>query len=257
LIRPFVDVTIASDMAIEKAMTSVAANAAEADPELEVRPGRRGRRRVTTRRRLLDAARRLVAERGVDGLTVAEITDAADVGFGTFYGYFETRDNLVDALLGEAAEELAGENDRLTTGLEDPAEMVAVATRNTITSIDRDPIWAAFLVHAAFSKHPQIWTALVTRMMRDVTTGLEQHRFTIDDLGAVPFLIGGGVLAVLRGKLDGALAAGSEIDAAAGVLLLLGLPRAEALAIARRPMPPMAPSPPAADQTGGNGETAA
>ena len=40
--------------------------------------------------------------------------------------------------------------------------------RNTITSIDRDPFWAAFLVHAAFSKHPQIWTALNKRMMRDV-----------------------------------------------------------------------------------------
>jgi hypothetical protein len=136
--------------------------------------------------------------------------------------------------------------------------MVAVATRNTITSIDRDPIWAAFLVHAAFSKHPQIWTALVTRMMRDVTTGLEHHRFTIDDLGAVPFLIGGGVLAVLRGKLDGQLTAGAEIDAAAGVLLLLGLPRAEALAIARRPMPPLPPADdPAGDAAGSNGETAA
>lgn len=256
MIRTLVDVTIAFDMAIEKALTGISANTAESDPDLEVRPGRRGRRRVTTRRRLLDAARRIVAERGVDGLTVAEITDAADVGFGTFYGYFETRDDLVDALLGEAAEELGGENDRLTAELEDPAEMVAVATRNTITSIDRDPIWAAFLVHAAFSKHPQIWTALNKRMMRDVTTGLERHRFTIEDLGTVPFLIGGGVLAVLRGKLDGVLEPGAEIDAAAGVLLLLGLPRAEALAIARRPMPPLPPSPPAVEGTG-NGETAA
>ncbi|HEY7136922.1 MAG TPA: helix-turn-helix domain-containing protein [Acidimicrobiia bacterium] len=247
-------------MAIENAATRESANATETDPELEARPGRRGRRRVTTRRSLLDAARRLVAERGVDGLTVAEITDAADVGFGTFYGYFETRDDLVDALLGQAAEELAGENDRLTGGLEDPAERVAVATRNTITSIDRDPIWAAFLVHAAFSKHPQIWTALNGRMMRDVMTGVEQHRFMIEDLGAVPFLIGGGVLAVLRGKLDGVLTAGAEIDAAAGVLLLLGLPRAEALEIARRPMPPLpavADARPEAGAAGGDSETAA
>jgi AcrR family transcriptional regulator len=198
---------------------------------------RRGRRRVTTRRRLVEAARRLVAERGVDGLTVAEITEAADVGFGTFYGYFATRDDLVDALLVEAGEELAGENDRLTEPLEDPAEIVAAAVRNTITSVDRDPVWAAFLVHAAFSQHPQIWVALSTRMMRDVRTGVGSGRFTTEDLAAVPFLVGGAVLGVLRGKLDGLLAEGTETEAAVGVLLILGLSRADAVEVAHRPLP--------------------
>lgn len=199
--------------------------------------GRRGRRRVTTRRRLLDAARRLVADRGVAGLTVAEITEAADVGFGTFYGYFATRDDLVEALLVEAGGELASENDRLTEQLDDPAEIVAASVRNTITSVDRDPVWAAFLVHAAFSQYPQIWLALNARMMRDVANGIAADRFTIEDLSAAPFLIGGAILAVLRGKLDGVLGPGAEIDAAVGVLLLLGLSRADAVAVARRPLP--------------------
>ncbi len=53
------------------------------------------------RRRLLDAARRLIAERGADALTMDELAHAAGVGKGTVFRRFGTRAGLMTVLLDE------------------------------------------------------------------------------------------------------------------------------------------------------------
>src|ERR1700743_1759831 len=58
---------------------------------------RRERHRTATRERLFRAALRLFAERGYLETTVEDITDAADVGKGTFFNYFPTKEHLLIA----------------------------------------------------------------------------------------------------------------------------------------------------------------
>lgn len=60
--------------------------------------GRRERRRQETGERLLDAAVRLFAEQGFAGTTVEAITEAADVGKGTFFNYFPSKEHVFIAL---------------------------------------------------------------------------------------------------------------------------------------------------------------
>lgn len=57
--------------------------------------GRRARRARETRLRLLEAALQLFAGRGFQNVTVEEITEAADVGKGTFFNYFESKDHVL------------------------------------------------------------------------------------------------------------------------------------------------------------------
>src|SRR5579863_2125992 len=59
------------------------------------RPGRRERRRVEIRDRIYQAALQLFAERGFLETTVADITEAADVGKGTFFNYFPTKEHVL------------------------------------------------------------------------------------------------------------------------------------------------------------------
>src|SRR2546427_7812995 len=59
--------------------------------------GRRERRAEETRERLFRAALRLFEERGFSATTVEDITEAADVGKGTFFNYFPSKEHIIAA----------------------------------------------------------------------------------------------------------------------------------------------------------------
>src|SRR5215207_5448187 len=93
---------------------------------------RGARRRARTRAQLVDAARTLFARDGVEAVRINEITEEADVGFGSFYNHFASKDEIVAAVLEEV---MGGHGDRLDAiakVLDDPAEVVAVAHRHFI-----------------------------------------------------------------------------------------------------------------------------
>ena len=58
-------------------------------------PDRRQRRSAEIRERLFNAALKLFAEKGFAETTVADITNAADVGKGTFFNYFPSKDHIL------------------------------------------------------------------------------------------------------------------------------------------------------------------
>lgn len=59
----------------------------------------RAEQRQITRQALIDAASHVVGEQGYAGATVSAITRRAGVAQGTFYNYFQTREDLFDQLL--------------------------------------------------------------------------------------------------------------------------------------------------------------
>ena len=58
-------------------------------------PNRRERRRAEIRERIIRAALRLFSERGVTATTVEDITNEADVGKGTFFNYFPSKEDIL------------------------------------------------------------------------------------------------------------------------------------------------------------------
>jgi AcrR family transcriptional regulator len=64
---------------------------------------RQDRRRAVTRDKLLEAAKRLLATKGFHATKIADIAEAADVGTGTFYLHFPTKDALFADLVRETA----------------------------------------------------------------------------------------------------------------------------------------------------------
>ena len=59
-----------------------------------MRPGRRERHKAEMRDRLMGNALRLFADRGFAETTVEDITEAADVGKGTFFNYFPSKEHI-------------------------------------------------------------------------------------------------------------------------------------------------------------------
>jgi len=96
--------------------------------------GRRERRKLEVRRRMIDAAQALFEERGVHATTVVEICERADVAHKTFFNHFPAKQDLVRAMAREAIEFLlddiatAHASGRSTAGRLD-AFFESVATR--------------------------------------------------------------------------------------------------------------------------------
>jgi AcrR family transcriptional regulator len=89
--------------------------------DAEAQCGLRERKKRATRRALHDAALRLALERGLEHLTIEEISSAADVSVRTFFNYFPSKEQaIVDddlfradarqamAIMSDAAEVLDG-----------------------------------------------------------------------------------------------------------------------------------------------------
>ena len=71
-------------------------------PVAEAPPSdRRTRRREQTREKLVRAARVVFARKGIDNTRINEITEEADVGFGSFYNHFDSKEAIVEAVLAE------------------------------------------------------------------------------------------------------------------------------------------------------------
>jgi AcrR family transcriptional regulator len=211
--------------------------AAIVDAVAETAPVNRGaRRRARTRARLIEAARVLFGRQGVDATRINEITEEADVGFGSFYNHFASKDEIVEAVLAETVEAQGAAVDALTRDLDDPAEVVAVAHRYFVDLARRDPNWAWLLVRLDIS-HQVTLRALGPFALRDVGRGLKAGRFDVPDAGIALHASGGALLAVMRAVLDGSAGPDAGAHHAEGVLRMLGVSPVEASEIASRPLP--------------------
>jgi AcrR family transcriptional regulator len=77
------------------------------DPTIApARPGLRERKKEQTRKVIAETAEALFEERGFDGVTVAEIADAANVSVKTLFTYFESKEDLVFANENELRDQL-------------------------------------------------------------------------------------------------------------------------------------------------------
>lgn len=61
-------------------------------------PNRRDRRKLEIRERIVRAAVELFSSRGFSHTTVEDITETADVGKGTFFNYFPSKEHVLGAL---------------------------------------------------------------------------------------------------------------------------------------------------------------
>jgi len=78
--------------------------------------GRRERRRAETREKLFRVAMQLFAERGFFATTTEDITEAADVGQGTFFNYFPTKQHVLTVLTEKQMERVAHAREEAESG---------------------------------------------------------------------------------------------------------------------------------------------
>jgi len=80
---------------------------------------------------LLEAAERVIARKGYHNTRIADIASEADVGLGTFYLHFKTKNEIFIELIDYGAGDLRQELVEAKAGIQDPAEKLRI-TINTI-----------------------------------------------------------------------------------------------------------------------------
>lgn len=105
--------------------------------------GRVAKKRMATRAQLLESAYLVMAKSGVDGAKIKDVTEHADVGFGTFYNYFETKDELAAQVLDCLINDYGRRNVIATRELQDskPELVMPVSMRLVIREAMTVPMW--------------------------------------------------------------------------------------------------------------------
>jgi AcrR family transcriptional regulator len=206
--------------------------------EATTSPNRVDRRRQRTRDALLTAARRLLAE-GRTTASIQEITDAADVGFGSFYNHFETKDELFEAAVTQTLQAYVVLRDAVVAGYDDPAEIFTVSFRMTGRLQQQHPE----LVRVLLNTGPRILVhdaGLAPRARQDIAAAKEAGRFDVDNVDLALMAAGGAMLGLLQllESQPGADAATLTDQMAFAVLRMFGMTKREAAKLCSRPLPP-------------------
>jgi len=183
-------------------------------------------------------------------VAIQEITEAADVGFGSFYNHFESKDAIHAAVLRMVFDGFGSALDRLTQAVDDPAQKVAVAARHTIAMAAKDPLWGQLLLRE-WSRPQSFSLGLGMRLLRDLSVGVAAKRFNVSD-PLMGLIVAGGTIVSAVGLQLGLRGEGSRLIERAGLsavdfdkratitlLQALGLPPAEARKIVGRALPPL------------------
>lgn len=200
-------------------------------------PNRLDRRKARTRAALVRAAQAFIAA-GNPNVPIVEITEAADVGIGSFYNHFDTKEQLFQAALEDAFDALGTLLDQLTAGLNDPAHLFAQRFRLFGRFHRRNPELSRVLLNN--------WTTLVgsqrglaPRARRDIQAAIRAGRFKARD-PELALVVAAGA-AVCLGQFLHDQPDRDENQATDQVtedlLRMLGLPAKEAHRICQQPLP--------------------
>jgi len=203
----------------------------------EVTPGRVDRRRQRTRGALIAAAQRLLSE-GRSNASIQEITDAADVGFGSFYNHFESKDELFEAALEATLKAYDTLRDELVAGIDDPAEVFAVSFRMTGRLQRQAPELVRVVLHTGTALL-QGDVGLGPSARRDIVAAQEAGRFEPMDPDLAVMSAGGALLGLMQ-LLDSDPSADADAlsdEMTYHVLRMFGLTKAAARKLCDRPLP--------------------
>jgi AcrR family transcriptional regulator len=202
------------------------------------RASRLDRRKARTRQALVDAAVRLIGEGRGDRASVQEITEAADVGFGSFYNHFDSKEQLFQTASEEVLERWGQMIDRASAGITDQAERFAVGLRISGRLGWTHPDIAGFLTGAGLDAL-DIPVGLAPRALRDIQAGRDAGRFTVPDAEIALSAVAGGLLGLLRQcqRRPERVNEASVDQLAEAVLRLLGVPAPEAARLAALDLP--------------------
>ncbi|MGH7925705.1 MAG: TetR/AcrR family transcriptional regulator [Candidatus Binatus sp.] len=168
---------------------------------MKAKPTRSDRRMVRNRKALLDAAEKLIAEKGFERVTIDEIAETADLAKGTFYNYFDDKDEIAKELALTIRRDLAAAVEVAQEGFEDPAARLAVRICIFLRTAVTAPTHAA-VVAQMYGQWVRPEAAGNLKLRKDLEDGYRAGRFSTAELAPALVMTVGVVQAGIMRALE-------------------------------------------------------
>jgi AcrR family transcriptional regulator len=200
------------------------------------RDNRLTRSRLRTRQKLIEAALIVMGRKGVGAATIADITEQADVGFGSFYNHFKSKEQIAHEVFVLRAEEFARELEGVFERIEDPALAVSVVQRWFVERGRRDPVWGWFIIHVDAALEV-VEKTFRTRILNDLQRFTASGRFKVPALDTAATITLAAIMSTMRRQLEGKGSESAASEMVEALMRMYGLEHDEAHKVAREPLP--------------------
>ncbi len=147
-------------------------------------------RRQKTYRQLLETAVSLLLSVKGDPPSIEDLIRAAGVSRGTFYNYFSTTTEVVDAIVGVLSDDIVKGVDPMLRTLENSAERISIGARLYLSICAHHPHVGHFIALAS-PKNGAMGKLAERYLIRDLSSGQAQGLFNFKNLvAAMDLLIG-------------------------------------------------------------------
>ena len=198
--------------------------------------GRVARRRQRSLEALIKAGQDVMGEKGIDAATMLEIAERADIGAGTVYSFFKSKDDLALAVLERLMLDLGNRIERVTNTFTDPAQVYAFGLRNVLDTATQDLRWKQLL-----NRSEVMADAMFRQMgpfaMRDLENASRAGRFRVQDAAVVWRMATHAIVGTALAITAKALPEAARDETLITLLCMTGIGRDEAVDLASRPCP--------------------
>jgi AcrR family transcriptional regulator len=194
------------------------------------------RRKRRNRQALIEAGYEVMAKKGIDAATMLEIAELADVGAGTAYNYFASKDELAICVMEQVMDRLAQRIEAVTNTFTDPAQVYAFGIRNVMKAATTDQRWRWLL------RRSEVIAGAMFRVMgpyaiRDIRQAVAAGRYQVEDPELAWRQATHAIVGFSLAVCDKNVSPGKLDEAVVNLLGMVGVRRDEAWDLARRPCP--------------------
>lgn len=181
----------------------------------------------------------LIKEKTDCKISIQEITDKADLGLGTFYNYFTSKQEIYQAVLETMLAEFRTGLDRIRSTSKDPAATLALTAKYCARENLLNEDWKQFIIRSKVRGEYYLEQSS-DQCLEDILRGVKAGRFKVQDIDFARNLIQGMLRHVSREMNEGRMGIEAINETASCILRMLGLPDVVARAIVQAPLPPVA-----------------
>lgn len=186
-----------------------------------------------TKNQLIRAAFRILSTKEAADVAISKFTEEAELANGTFYNYFQSKEELVNSVSLSLAEELVHRIETSFQSSETPTEKLAIGAMVFLKKAHNDRTWASALINIGITK-PYISSTLLNFPKRDIQSIIKSNSLSLQSEQALLNSYLAIIFFAIKSIVDGTWKKGDEKEHLLILLRMFKIKESESLKLVDR-----------------------